>query len=1298
MILREQKSNAAQYAEVIDHLDRYLDLSVVTGEETSFEVTLTASSLITTHFLEVGMDEIGPKRLITGKTICKRLTIGAAGQEAVIWLPYPDDEGLFWWAGQRRCLPHIRLVVLKESESAEEEREPMQDDGDGSSNEEDSTHTTTKHDPSEEQLTVPFGEDRELKITYTAALLERVIGSLTAKHTSVKGFKLKRVLDPLYKMLVIGGSNSVPWLTPVDSESAFGEEVAKDLTLTAELKWGSLRIQSWGKEARERSEHHCDLHTPGNSGAGLTRHLKVQTVKINGMQVHLGKSALSVPHWELDEPRRLLLASGHLTHAEPLAESEDTAEQPPGVELLTAFSFWGGWNHEDAIVISESAASRLALKREVELSYPIPWSAEVPQIKIGDSLSRGSKPRARIMWYPIDGDEMNLNFMSPREAWSGIFTISLDGRKIPWPAHVDDVNIESFDTKYDPDEWANRPRPNSVRAVMTLSLSELTRPARRGDKMFNRHGNKGVIALVLPDVEMPYMMSNGERVSAEVVVNPIGVINRGNFGQLQEAIDSWGEGSALLDDGGRASMFVDGTDGNRTSLKAIFGKNLWMRSLHEANRQSKLCGSSATDLPRALSAPRGLRMRSTGLKYGELNAWALATRKHARTFVERSLHERSSSAGSGRSDRQLRVNAWRWLVWHNLGYAASGQGFQVEKLRNKVLSEDHATMLNKLPRSKSKDDKTKKKDVYKEKKSKGSLSPLKIDSETGFWLEEHITSSLKFDGNTNPVSFIKTTSEALTTRDDFALRRHLRRSLPAEVAMRVDKPRHDMLRRSPLVEWPLCLQVGRSYRGVIVPAPNLEMSNVELPWWVALNLFWDDLSEAQREQWGQTLSELPPGFLEGALEGIALDLATELEDQESEADDPVTITDDQNKLIGTELSTLCEQLSDAWVVIHRDPVLHYGSVWAMKVSVSPNTDNVIGFPPQALHPIGGDYDGDTVNVVPVGLIGSDHELRPFCEANSTLISSDDSEAPRLFNASDLNIDAESLMDEIKQDDMFPMEKDLALANQLLPEPRADYLRAEDFSAVKQEMFKYNRILCSAWHSPLEEYVMRSGLSESERLVLRGGDEGGKYLFKDDHLNAEATWWTNDYLTKLPLFFYESQRGAGLMGGLYRRMLHKHLPIEDSDRQKLFLVALQRHMERLQQSVLKFKKNEKPIDAQTLGKAWETVLAGKPLVYKSKSKSSKQKAVGDPPNPEADKEPPEFEAVKKLTEEKRPHSLKLLKSLMTELNPHSALWIYGQLAEADENIEMSVDDPRYLFIEANETLSLDKRWTPLTIKA
>src|SRR5580698_9087398 len=106
--------------------------------------------------------------------------------------------------------------------------------------------------------------------------------------------------------------------------------------------------------------------------------------------------------------------------------------------------------------------------------------------------------------------------------------------------------------------------PGIIKSVKVYIASK--RKLSVGDKMAGRHGNKGVIARILPEEDMPYL-DNGTPV--EIVLNPLGVPSRMNVGQILETHLGWA-GHEL---GGKISkMLAENTreDAIRRELKALF--------------------------------------------------------------------------------------------------------------------------------------------------------------------------------------------------------------------------------------------------------------------------------------------------------------------------------------------------------------------------------------------------------------------------------------------------------------------------------------------------------------------------------------------------------------------------------------------------------------------------------------------------------------------------------------------------------------------------------------------------------
>ena len=77
--------------------------------------------------------------------------------------------------------------------------------------------------------------------------------------------------------------------------------------------------------------------------------------------------------------------------------------------------------------------------------------------------------------------------------------------------------------------------PNGVLEKVKVYIA-IKRPLSVGDKMAGRHGNKGIVARILPQEDMPFL-EDGTPV--DIVLNPLGVPSRMNVGQILETHLGW---------------------------------------------------------------------------------------------------------------------------------------------------------------------------------------------------------------------------------------------------------------------------------------------------------------------------------------------------------------------------------------------------------------------------------------------------------------------------------------------------------------------------------------------------------------------------------------------------------------------------------------------------------------------------------------------------------------------------------------------------------------------------------------
>ena len=111
-------------------------------------------------------------------------------------------------------------------------------------------------------------------------------------------------------------------------------------------------------------------------------------------------------------------------------------------------------------------------------------------------------------------------------------------------ANIESVNSEAnqyiryLEARYD--EKVDRVRkgdelPPGVNKLVKVFIA-MKRKVQVGDKMAGRHGNKGVVAMVMPEEDMPYLPDG---TPVEVVLNPLGVPSRMNVGQILETHLGW---------------------------------------------------------------------------------------------------------------------------------------------------------------------------------------------------------------------------------------------------------------------------------------------------------------------------------------------------------------------------------------------------------------------------------------------------------------------------------------------------------------------------------------------------------------------------------------------------------------------------------------------------------------------------------------------------------------------------------------------------------------------------------------
>jgi DNA-directed RNA polymerase subunit beta len=232
--------------------------------------------------------------------------------------------------------------------------------------------------------------------------------------------------------------------------------------------------------------------------------------------------------------------------------STDNAEMALGKNLLVAFMPWEGHNYEDAIILNQRLVQDDVLtsihieEHEVdardtklgaeEITRDIP---NVSEEVLADLDERGI---VRIGADVVPGDVLvgkvtpkGETELTPEERLlRAIFgekarEVRDTSLKVPHGEAGKVIGVRVF-SREDGDEL-----PPGVNELVRVYIAQ-KRKIQDGDKLAGRHGNKGVIAKILPPEDMPFL-TDGTPV--DIVLNPLGVPSRMNVGQVLETHLGW---------------------------------------------------------------------------------------------------------------------------------------------------------------------------------------------------------------------------------------------------------------------------------------------------------------------------------------------------------------------------------------------------------------------------------------------------------------------------------------------------------------------------------------------------------------------------------------------------------------------------------------------------------------------------------------------------------------------------------------------------------------------------------------
>jgi len=353
-----------------------------------------------------------------------------------------------------------------------------------------------------------------------------------------------------------------------------------------------------------------------------------------------------------------------------LADSSATqdGELALGQNILVAFMPFRGGNFEDAIIISE----RL-VREDIFTSIHIEkYSTEVRDTKLGPELltrdipNVGESALANLdeqgivrIGAEVSAGDILVGKITPKgetelsaeeKLLRAIFgekakDVKDTSLRLPHGEYGKIVNIEIFSKEVGDELSAG------VYQMVEVSVAQL-RKVQVGDKLAGRHGNKGVISMVLPEGEMPYLPDG---TPVDIILNPLGVISRMNLGQLLETHLGWAAKKlgfkvavpvfesvsmekitlemkkAGLPADGKIQLF-DGRTGEPFSQKTTVGTIYIMKLCHLVD--DKMHARSTGPYSMVTQQPLGGKSQFGGQRFGEMEVWALEAYGAAHSLQE----------------------------------------------------------------------------------------------------------------------------------------------------------------------------------------------------------------------------------------------------------------------------------------------------------------------------------------------------------------------------------------------------------------------------------------------------------------------------------------------------------------------------------------------------------------------------------------------------------------------------------------------------------------------------------------
>jgi DNA-directed RNA polymerase subunit beta len=422
-------------------------------------------------------------------------------------------------------------------------------------------------------------------------------------------------------------------------------------------------------DAARQSGHVILTEVDGEVISVSADEITIKDTKGNSHQYKLSKFVRS-NQGTLISQRPMVSMGDVVKKGDPLADSSatDNGELALGQNVLVAYMSWGGYNFEDAIIISE----RMVQKDNYTSVHIEKYTLEVRDTKLGpeqitrdipnvgeDALRNLDDLGVIRVGAELDSGDILVGKISPKgeteltaeeRLLRAVFgekakDVRDSSLRLPHGERGKVISIKTFNKD------AGDELPTGVFESVEVTVAQM-RKISVGDKLAGRHGNKGVISIIVPVEDMPYL-EDGTPI--DMVLNPLGVIGRMNLGQIMETTLGWaawkmGEHVAtpvfggLTDDMIRDELkkanlpidgkvkLIDGRTGIPYENTVTVGINYMLKLSHLVD--DKMHARSVGPYSMITQQPLGGKAQMGGQRFGEMEVWALEAYGAAHTLQE----------------------------------------------------------------------------------------------------------------------------------------------------------------------------------------------------------------------------------------------------------------------------------------------------------------------------------------------------------------------------------------------------------------------------------------------------------------------------------------------------------------------------------------------------------------------------------------------------------------------------------------------------------------------------------------